>query len=143
MGNCCLAPARDDKHPKKHLCPVNGRDYAEVSVTTIRHHVKASWDWVPTAERYYFCDDAQCDVAYFGSDGSLILTSQLRTRIGVKTHDADDLLCYCFGVSRAEFSRNPSSRNFIVTQTRANLCACDTRNPSGRCCLKDFPKPEV
>ena len=52
--------------------------YAEVSVRTIIHHVKASWDWVPTAERYFFCDDAECDVAYFGADDTVILKSQKR-----------------------------------------------------------------
>ncbi len=141
MSNCCSASAPDNSHPKKYPCPVNGREYAEVSVRTIRHHIKASWDWVPTAERYFFCDDAECDVAYFGADDSVILKSHLRTRIGIKEHAGDNLLCYCFGVSKAAFSQQPSTRNFIVAQTKAGLCSCETSNPSGRCCLKDFPKP--
>jgi hypothetical protein len=29
----------------------------------------------------------------------------------------------------------------VMAQTKAGLCSCDTSNPSGRCCLKDFPKP--
>jgi hypothetical protein len=141
MNSCCSASGCDNKHPRKHRCPVNGREYAEVSRRTIVHHINESWGWVATAERYYFCDDSECDVAYFGDDDSLILKSQLRTRIGVKEEGGDDLLCYCFGVSKAEFERKPAIKNFVVAQTKAGLCSCNTRNPSGRCCLKDFPKP--
>jgi len=50
------------------------------------------------------------------------------------------MLCYCFGVSSADFERNPATRDFVMAQTKANLCSCETSNPSGRCCLKDFPK---
>ena len=139
MNSCCSSSGCGNKYPTKHHCPVNGRVYAEVSVRTISHHIKEAWNWVPTAEHYYFCDDAGCDVAYFGDDNSCILKSQLRTRVGVKERGEDDLLCYCFGVSKAEFVRNPGSRKFVVAQTKAGLCSCDTRNPSGRCCLKDFP----
>jgi len=35
---------------------------------------------------------------------------------------------------------DPGIRDFVVAQTRLGLCACDTRNPSGRCCLIDFPR---
>ncbi len=114
-----------------------------MSVRTIAHHIKESWGWVPTAERYYFCDDAECDVAYFGGDDSVILKSQLRTRIGVKEQADDALLCYCFGISKADFERNPATKDFVMAQTKTGLCSCDTSNPSGRCCLKDFPKSGV
>ncbi len=95
---------------------------------------------MPTAKRYYFCGEPSCDVAYFGDDNSVILKSQLRTRIGVKEQSGDCLLCYCFGVSKSDFARDPAARDFVVKQTKAGLCSCDTSNPSGRCCLKDFQK---
>jgi hypothetical protein len=113
-----------------------------VPVRTIAHHIKEPWAWVPSAERYYFCDDPDCDVAYFGDDNSVVLKSQLRTRIGVKERTERDLLCYCFGVSRADFERDPAAREFVMAQTRIGACSCETSNPSGRCCLKDFPKPQ-
>lgn len=107
---------------------------------TIAHHIKAPWAWEPSAERYYFCDAQDCDVAYFGDDKSVIPTSRLRTRIGVKERAKHDLLCYCFGVSRADFERDPATREFVIAQTKIGACSCETRNPSGRCCLKDFPE---
>jgi hypothetical protein len=139
MENCCSTS--DNTQPRKLPCPLNGRGYAEISVRTITHHIKASWEWVPTAERYFFCDDAECDAAYFGSDDSIILKSQLRTRIGIKEKASNDLLCYCFGVTKEAFRQQPSTRDFIIAKTKAGLCSCESSNPSGRCCLKDFQKP--
>lgn len=139
MSDCCSSPEGDAKHPQKRRCPVNGVECSEVSARTIAHHVKESWRWVPSARHYYFCDDPECEVAYFGDDGSLVPKSRLRTRIGIKERTGDDLLCYCFGVSRADSERNPAIRGFVLKQTKAGLCSCETSNPSGRCCLKDFP----
>jgi len=31
---------------------------------------------------------------------------------------------------------------FVVQQTKEKLCACESRNPSGRCCLADFKRME-
>lgn len=140
MSTCCSSSGCDSAHPNRGRCPINGLSYSEVSVRTITHHIKASWAWEPSAEHYYFCDDPNCDVAYFGNDNSVVLKSQLRTRIGVKERAEHDLLCYCFGVTRADFERDPATREFVMGKTKIGECSCETSNPSGRCCLKDFPK---
>ena len=141
MTNCCSSSGCGDTYPKKHRCPVNGDEYLEVSARTIAHHIKDAWNWQKTANHYFFCNDPSCDVVYFGDDGSAILKSQLRTPLGLKKTSDDALLCYCFGVSKKDFLAAPATRDFVVAQTKAGLCSCDTSNPSGRCCLKDFPKP--
>ena len=140
MNNCCSPSKTEDLLSKRHRCPVNACEYSAVSTKTIAHHVKEAWNWQQTAKRYFFCSDRSCEVVYFGDDGSRILKSQLRTRLGVKEDSDDALLCYCFGIKNEDFRRNPSIRDFVIAQTKAGLCSCDTCNPSGRCCLKDFPK---
>lgn len=140
MSDCCSSSACESKPPKKYRCPANGQEYAEVSARTILHQLKQAWAWSPTASAYYYCDDPACDVVYFGNDDSVILRSQLRADVGAKSPADDALLCYCFGVSRADYQRDPSVKDFVTAQTKAGACACETRNPSGRCCLKDFPK---
>ena len=140
MSECCSTVENKTPHPKKHLCPANGVEYAEVSTRTIALHIKGAWEWSPTSDRYFFCDDAACDVVYFGEDGSTILKSQLRTKVGAKENSGDKLLCYCFGVSLNDFQCNPLIKEFVIAKTKDGLCSCDTSNPSGRCCLKDFPK---
>ena len=106
---------------------------------TIAHQIKAPWAWTPTAEHYYFCADPECDVVYFGDDGSVVARSSLRTRSGTSEREGEALLCHCFGVSTGDFAREPAVRDFVLEQTRAGRCSCETSNPSGRCCLKDFP----
>ena len=86
--------------------------------------------------RYFFCDDPGCDVVYFGQDDTVICRPQLRTPV----KNASALLCYCFGVTLDDASQNPEIRDFVVEKTRQGLCSCDTSNPSGRCCLKNFPR---
>ncbi len=140
MNLCCAAPTVENPLPKKRCCPVNGREYREVSARTIAHHIREAWNWQPTAQQYFFCDDPACDVVYFGDDGSTILKSALRSHPGVKDTADDALLCHCFGISRKDFRNDPSIRDYVLAQTKAGLCSCDTSNPSGRCCLADFPK---
>lgn len=139
MVDCCSTAECETSHPRKSRCPVNGNECSEVSARTIAHHIRESWMWVSKAGRYFYCEDPACDVVYFGDDGVLILKSQLRARVGAKEASDDDLVCYCFGVSKADALRDPAIMSFVVKQTRLGLCSCDTSNPSGRCCLKDFP----
>ena len=140
MADCCSPRDQCEKHPNKLPCPASGIECQEVSVRTIAHHINEPWAWAATANRYFFCDDPACEVVYFGDDGSTILKSQLRTSVGVKEQSAHSALCYCFGVSKADYQHNPATRDYVVAQTKAGLCSCETSNPSGRCCLKDFPK---
>jgi Zinc binding domain len=140
MAECCSSFECKAEPPKKHRCPANGVEYTEVSARTISHHIKHSWNWSGKGRRYYFCDDPECDVVYFGDDDSVIPKSQLRTHLGVKDSTDDALVCYCFGVTKSDARSDPGIRNFVVAQTKLGLCSCDTRNPSGRCCLIDFPR---
>jgi hypothetical protein len=135
MADCCAV----SDHPNKRRCPVHGGECAEVQVNTISHHIREAWCWESKDQRYYFCDDPACEVVYFGADNSVILKTQLRTTVGAKESMPDALLCYCYGVTRAVARSEPRAREFVVAQTRRGLCSCEISNPSGRCCLKDFP----
>lgn len=91
-------------------------------------------------QHYYFCDDKNCDVVYYAADDTIITKSMLRDRVGIKEPDDNALICYCFGVTRAQARSNKSIKAFVIEQTKNARCTCKTSNPSGRCCLKDFPK---
>lgn len=138
MADCRFSSKCKTDRPDKHRCPANGVEYAEVSGRTIAHHIKHSWLWNDKGQRYFFCDDPDCDVVYFGVDDSVILKSQLRTKVGAKDASDDAMLCYCFGITKFDARNDPSIRDFVVEQTKFGFCSCDTCNPSGRCCLKEF-----
>ena len=129
-------------HPKKHPCPNNGLEYAEVSAKTISHHLKHAWKWKDKGVRYFFCTDPDCDVVYFGDDGSTFTKAHLRTTVGIKETSNDALACYCFGISKADAINDPSIRQYVMSQTKNAQCSCDVSNPSGRCCLKDLPRSD-
>ena len=145
MSDCCNSDKSDctsqseqKSVPRKFSCPENHEDYVVVSKKTMIHHIKSPWKKILTEEQYYFCDDPECEVVYFGLKGSVIKKSELRTKVGIKEKDDTALICYCFGVSKSAAKENAEIKTYIKKNTKESLCACDIRNPSGRCCLKDF-----
>ena len=70
----------------------------------------------------------------------MIERAVLSTVVGCKQQSGSAMLCYSYGVTRADTQAVPQIRAFVVEQTPQQLCACETRNPSGRCCLADFPR---
>jgi len=140
MSDCCLVENDIKKHPKKHVCPENNNRYLEVPFETMLHHISNPWELVNIDQTYYFCDDPDCDVVYFGNDNSVFKKHQLRTKVGIKETDTNALICNCFGVSKLQAVSNAEAKAFVVEKTKNQACACSTHNPSGRCCLKDFPK---
>jgi len=140
MSDCCCSSRSDSTTPSIHRCPVNGMEYAEVSSRTVSHHVKQSWLWNDEGLPYYFCDDPDCEVVYFGLDNSLILKTQVRTTIGLKDRSENAMLCYCYGATKADAHNEPGIRDFVIKKTKHGECSCETSNPSGICCLKHFPR---
>jgi len=155
MSDCCSADSdinrgnRDDarelahgccsqKTPKKHVCPNDGVQYVEVDYKTVLHHIKKPWAMSIKQQAYYFCSNPECEIVYFGLDNSTIMKSQLRTRVGVKEAD-DALICYCFQVLKSDAKENKAIKHYVAQQTKNGTCSCATFNPSGKCCLKDFP----
>lgn len=140
MNDCCENKTKEKKaSPRKFTCPTNELQYVEVSIKTILQHIKSPWENALQDQQYYFCDDPDCEVVYFGLKGSVINKGKLRTRVGKKEHSDEALICYCFGVSKKKAMQDPEIKKYVTQQTKAKNCACELRNPSGRCCLKDFP----
>jgi len=104
------------------------------------HHIKQPWIFHLGEQPYFYCDNPKCDVVYFAADARTINKSAIRTRIGIKEYSDDALVCFCFGISKVDAVANKEVKEFVIKQTRATMCSCETTNPSGRCCLKDFPK---
>lgn len=157
MDNCCSSGSKKSSAdtccateiPETAHCPADGRSCRRVELRTVLHHLKRPHANRPTTQGYYFCDSHECDVVYFGQDGSVITRHDVRSEVGQKSRSPDRVICYCFGITEGEVlgemdhQRSSSAREFVIEQTRLHNCACDVRNPSGRCCLKDFPKAKL
>lgn len=142
MTDCCTITAGDNTPPRTAECPRNGRTYTGVERRTVLHHVHRPWARALAHQGYYFCDDPDCDVVYFGEDKTLLVRDDLRGKVGQKSQDPDKPVCYCFDINAADIQTeglHAQARAFVIEQTRNACCDCAVRNPSGRCCLKDFP----
>jgi len=140
MSDCCSSHCQEKSKPLKQDCPLCKHQSLPVTLKTMLHHIIKVWDYSFDDKHYYFCCEAGCDVVYFSDDGSVINKKKVRTQIGIKEKSEDVLICYCFGVSKVEACSNKTAKEFVIKQTKESICSCDTANPSGRCCLKDFPK---
>jgi len=141
MSDCCVSTSEQAK-PKtvKRKCPSCEQLCLDVPRKTILQHIKEPWRRELSEQDYYFCRTPACVVIYFSNDDKTINQSELRTRIGIKERADDALICYCFGVNKVDAATKKEVKDFVIKQTKESNCSCETTNPSGRCCLKDFPK---
>lgn len=145
MNDCCTGKNNTEdeffsKESSSHCCPGNGKSYKSVKRKTLLHHILQPWINKISKQTYYFCTDPDCDVVYFGEDNSVVHTDKLRTTVWQKSSDKNAAICYCFGITKALARLDKSVKKFVRKQTKESNCSCETSNPSGRCCLKDFPK---
>ncbi len=91
---------------------------------------------------YSFCSKTDCPVVYFGEKSKRSFTlDDLRVTVGVKATQDPIPLCYCFGFDeshiRDEVYRTGRTTvpERISRLIREGLCACQSRNPAGVCCL--------
>ncbi len=140
MDECCSNEIEIKSKNLKQDCVVCGQKSLTVPLKTILHHVKRAWKIKFSDQPFFYCHNPTCEVVYFAKDTSVINKSELRTLIGIKEQSGDTAICFCFGVSKKEAATDKEVKEFVIKQTKESMCSCETANPSGRCCLKDFPK---
>jgi hypothetical protein len=100
------------------------------------------------ATAYYFCDDPACDVVYFPANpqAPLFRRGDLLVRVGVKEKDDPIPVCYCFSFTRGDIldeirsTGRSTVAERITAEVKAGNCACEVKNPSGRCCLGEVAR---
>ena len=144
MSDCCSAsPERETPRAtaRKAACPSCGASAASVPPVTLWHNLHAPANRSVRDVPHYFCAAPGCEIVYFSAEGDRYTRAQVRMLGYEKTGNLADLVCHCFDVTGQQVADEyrtggRGSREFIVEQTRQQRCACDARNPSGRCCLK-------
>ena len=96
---------------------------------------------------YTFCQSPDCPIVYFDDTCDRHFTvDDLRLRVGPKVKDDPIPLCYCFGFDESHVREEIAQTGHttvpeqISKLIREGLCACDTRNPAGVCCLGEVNK---
>ncbi|MCZ6878241.1 MAG: hypothetical protein O7G29_08875 [Acidobacteria bacterium] len=137
MSDSCCSPSQ--KPLALRSCPVSDFRGKPVEWLTIAALAARR---VPPRQDFWMCKDPDCDVVYFGEDGTLLLTSDLHVIPSFKgAPSRNDLVCYCFLYSCQEIedelraSGETTIFDRITAEVKAGNCACEVRNPSGQCCL--------
>ncbi len=158
--NCCItddtggthleaneAVCSTDEPHERNLCGSCKQKGRPVSRKTVLLMLKPDLLERALHGSYSFCSERDCSIVYFDDQGREHFTvDDLRLRVGVKVKDDPVPLCYCFGFDenhiRDEIERtgNTSIPNKVSELIRDGLCACETRNPAGVCCLGEVNK---
>lgn len=131
-GACCSTEPFDPKR-----CPHSGGAGRAVEWSTLAAHSTLA---LPQRQQVALCLDPDCDVVYFGDRDLELRLDEVHTVPGFKTGQ-DGLVCYCFLHRDSEIEREvrTTGRSAIAESIRNQIvnksCACEVRNPSGRCCL--------
>ncbi len=140
MSECCSV--KPTKWPAVMACPASGGRSKQVDLLTVRSLVRRlPLAMPPTA--YYFCEEPSCDVVYFPSDpkAPVFRRSDLLVRVGTKEAEDSVPVCYCFGFTRQDIwdetrqTGRSTVAERITAEVKAGNCACEVKNPSGKCCL--------
>jgi len=120
-------------------CPACGQTCFPVDTQTMLHQIRFPDNQHIADDDYAFCSNHDCMIGYFSSSDT-VEKSRLRTfQLG-----REPMLCHCFDISEAVYrsaladGTAAAIKTFVIAQTKKSLCACESRNPSGRCCLADF-----
>lgn len=134
--------ASPDSAKAHSRCRVCGEVGKPVKRKTIEHLLKES-SLTRLADRpYLFCATPTCSVVYFSNKAdSYFHKADVKVRVGLKETEDPVPVCYCFNITERmirgeiEATGRTTIPDYIRAQVKAGRCACEIKNPSGRCCL--------
>ncbi len=145
MSDCCsVKTTKSAAFPAVLECPASGRRSKQVDGLTVKSLVR-HLPFGMSSGQYYFCDDPACDIVYFSADlaAPTFRRGDLMVRVGVKEQSDPIQVCYCFGIARNDIqdeiriNGKSTIAERIRAEVKAGRCACEVKNPSGKCCLGD------
>ena len=146
MSDCCPVKSNGDA-PLVAACPVNGARSKQVEMLTVKSLVRQLPLGMPNTQ-YYFCEAQDCDVVYFAldSEAPIFRRADLLVCVGAKATSDPIPVCYCFGFMRKDIEDEIVGKGRstiagrISAEVKAGNCACEVKNPSGKCCLGEVTR---
>lgn len=124
-------------------CPSCGQKGKTVKPVTLESLLRPEANERLTDSTYRFCAADDCEIVYFGEDGTTFDKADLTVRVGCKETDAPRQVCYCFDYTvediEAQVAETGTSTipEAITAECRAGRDRCEETNPKGSCCLGD------
>jgi len=146
LMDCCTLENNNnqEKSSAKNICTICGKISKKVEYKTVLMILK--YEQIITAKdgEYFYCINPNCNVVYFSNKlGLVYYKKDVRLRIGIKEKKEPKLVCYCFNITEKQITDEikltgkSTIPNFITEKIQNKLCACNIKNPSGKCCLGD------
>ena len=133
----------NESAPPVHACPACGERGKRVARLTMEHLLLPQLVSQIGRAPYYFCETATCPVVYFpfAAAAAIFHKPDLQVRVGLKEDDDPIPICYCFEITRKDIwdeieqTGAATIPSRIKSEVQAGNCACEVKNPSGKCCL--------
>ncbi len=141
-GHACCAP-----QPKGKLgCPKCSQNAKEVLGDTLKHLLKDGVkSKINSYEGFHYCKTSTCEVIYFKED-EILTQKDMSVVVGLKDGAKPANICYCFGWSKERIKDDllQDGKSGALDNIKHNMatigCSCETKNPSGSCCMGDVSK---
>ena len=149
MAECCSVGESGKQAPAVMSCPESGTHSKRVDLLTVRSLVRHLPLGMPDTP-YYYCTAPACDVVYFPYEvgAPMFRRADLLVRVWSKEQGDGAPICYCFGFSKQDIlqeiatSGTSNVSEKVKREVQAGHCACEVKNPSGKCCLGDVTRVE-
>ena len=138
--SCCSTPVARSEPRDCARCGTRGHSVDRLAVASMMSGV------VPPNQSYWLCREPECDTVYFGEDATVLTASDMNVSPGFKSKSPEALVCYCFQHRRGDIEAEllaegqTSIPDRIAAEVKAGNCACEVRNPAGKCCLGEVQK---
>lgn len=130
---------------KNNKCPICKQEGIRVDKITVKHLIKeehkGSIDNI-NEENYHICMNENCDVVYYGSDGTTLMKDQIKVPIWFKKDADPKYACYCNKVTEQqviEAVRKHGAKTVLEVKNITGAMKdsnCKKNNPLGVCCHK-------
>ena len=129
----------------KQECPGCGHIGHGVQLKTVKSLLNKSLFEIKGKD-YNFCSTSTCDVVYYEVNvGQIFTETDIDEKVYPKhLNDENVKVCNCFNYTlqdiRQDVDETGNSKIFekITQGTKLGICACDLRNPEGKCCLPNI-----
>ncbi|MDD5474237.1 MAG: hypothetical protein PHU34_08855 [Candidatus Methanoperedens sp.] len=146
MKSCCceIGDSKDCTSVCKE-CSNTGKPVMEITLKSMVK--KPVLEAIGNPEGFYCCETPTCEVVYFNNEQQVYLHKQdVKVRVGIKETENPVPVCYCFGWTQKKIfdqvmqQGHSTAVREISAKIKAGECACEIKNPSGRCCLGSVNK---
>ncbi len=147
MSDCCSGSSCETD-TKAMACQTCGQEAKKVDDLTVKALLKEGllYDFKPDIQ-YFYCKTAGCDTVYFTDLPDSVFTQKdIKTESASKSENKEAYVCFCFGHTAKEIENEVRSKgesdlyDQISEQTKLKNCACELKNPSGKCCLGEVKR---